>query len=102
LAGSGLVLPRVRAGAEHVYHQYAVRSSDRDGLKARLRERGVASNIHYPVPVHLQAAYRDRLTIGPAGMAETERAAREVLSLPMYPQLGDAAAAQVIAAVLAG
>jgi len=102
LAGSGLALPQVRLGAEHVYHQYAVRSPDRDGLKARLRGRGVASNIHYPVPVHLQAAYRDRLTIGPAGMAETERAAREVLSLPMYPQLGDPAAAQVIAAVLQG
>jgi dTDP-4-amino-4,6-dideoxygalactose transaminase len=92
----------VRPGAEHVYHQYAIRSPDRDGLKARLRERGVASNIHYPVPVHLQAAYRDRLTIGPAGLAATERAAAEVLSLPMYPQLGDAAAAAVIAAVTAG
>jgi dTDP-4-amino-4,6-dideoxygalactose transaminase len=102
LAGSGLGLPQVRPGAEPVYHQYAVRSPDRDGLKARLRERGVASNIHYPVPVHLQAAYRDRLLIGPAGMAETERAAREVLSLPMYPQLGDAAVAEVIAAVLEG
>jgi dTDP-4-amino-4,6-dideoxygalactose transaminase len=102
LAGSGLVLPQVRPGAEHVYHQYAVRSVDRDGLKARLKARGVASNIHYPVPVHLQAAYRDRLVIGPAGLAETERAAREVLSLPMYPQLGDDAVAQVIAAVREG
>jgi dTDP-4-amino-4,6-dideoxygalactose transaminase len=102
LAGSGLGLPTVRAGAEHVYHQYAVRASDRDGLKARLRDRGVASNIHYPVPVHLQKAYRDRLVIGPAGMAETERAALEVLSLPIYPQLGDAAVSEVIAAVLKG
>ena len=102
LAGSGLVLPQVRAGAEHVYHQYAVRAPDRDGLKARLRERGVASNIHYPVPVHCQAAYRDRLILGPAGLRETEQAAREVLSLPMYPQLGDEAVAHVIAAVLKG
>ena len=102
LAGSGVALPQVRPGAEHVYHQYAVRSADRDGLKARLRERGVASNIHYPVPVHLQAAYRDRLTIGPAGLRETEIAAGEVLSLPMYPQLSDEAVAQVISAVRAG
>ena len=102
LAGSALVLPQVRPGAEPVYHQYAVRSADRDGLKARLKARGVASNIHYPVPVHLQAAYRDRLIIGPAGLPETERAAREVLSLPMYPQLGDDAVAQVIAAVHEG
>ena len=102
LAGSGLGLPQGRPGAEHVYHQYAIRSADRDGLKARLRERGVASNIHYPVPVHLQAAYRDCLVVGPAGLAETERAAREVLSLPMYPQLGDVAVAEVISAVLKG
>jgi dTDP-4-amino-4,6-dideoxygalactose transaminase len=102
LVGAGVGLPAVRAGAEHVYHQYAVRSTDRDGLKARLRERGVASNIHYPVPVHLQAAYRDRLAVGPAGLAETERAAREVLSLPMYPQMSDEAVAHVIAAVRQG
>jgi len=102
LKGSGLALPQARAGAEHVYHQYAIRSPDRDGLKARLRERGVASNIHYPVPAHLQAAYRDRLIIGPAGLRETEHAAKEVLSLPMYPQLDDEAVAHVIAAVLKG
>ncbi|HEV2674006.1 MAG TPA: DegT/DnrJ/EryC1/StrS family aminotransferase [Aliidongia sp.] len=102
LAGLGLGLPLVRAGAQHVYHQYAIRTPDRDGLKFRLRERGVATNIHYPVPVHRQAAYLDRLTIGPAGLAETEHAAAEVLSLPMYPQLGDEAVAQVIAAVRAG
>ena len=102
LAGIGLGLPVARAGAEHVYHQYAVRSADRDGLKARLRERGVASNIHYPVPVHRQSAYRDRLLVGPAGLGQTEQAAAEVLSLPMYPQLGDAAVAEVISAVRAG
>jgi dTDP-4-amino-4,6-dideoxygalactose transaminase len=102
LAGIGLVLPSVRAGAEHVYHQYAVRTADRDGLKARLRARGVATNIHYPVPVHRQPAYRDRLLIGPAGLRETEHASAEVLSLPMYPQLDDEAVAQVIAAVRAG
>ena len=102
LAGTGLGLPRVRPGAEPVYHQYAVRSADRDGLKARLRERGVASNIHYPVPVHLQAAYRGRLIVGPAGLRETEIAAGEVLSLPMYPQLDDEMVARVIAAVREG
>jgi dTDP-4-amino-4,6-dideoxygalactose transaminase len=102
LADAAVGLPVVRPGAEAVYHQYAIRSADRDGLKARLRERGVASNIHYPVPVHLQAAYRDRLTIGPAGLVETERAAREVLSLPMYPQMGDEAVAHVISCVREG
>jgi hypothetical protein len=51
------------------------------------------------MPVHLQPAYHGRLALGPSGLGESERAAREVLSLPIYPQLGDEAVAQVIAAV---
>ena len=64
-----------------------------------LTQRGVGSNIHYPVPVHMQPAYRGRMAIGPSGLGESERAAREVLSLPIYPQLGDAAVARVVAAL---
>jgi dTDP-4-amino-4,6-dideoxygalactose transaminase len=101
LAGTGLVLPSVRAGATHVYHQYVVRHPDRDGLQGRMKAEGVGCNIHYPVPVHLQPAYRDRITIGPAGLARTEAAGRSVLSLPMYPQLDDASVARVIETVRA-
>ena len=99
LAGLPLTLPARRAETTHVFHQYVVRSPGRDALRAALGARGIGTNIHYPVPVHLQPAYEGRLAIGPSGLGETERAAREVLSLPIYPQLADAQVARVIAAV---
>jgi dTDP-4-amino-4,6-dideoxygalactose transaminase len=101
LAGLPLELPQRRAGATHAWHQYVVRSKTRDALQAALKARGIGSNIHYPVPVHLQPAYAGRLTIGPGGLPVTEEVAREVLSLPMYPQLTDAQVAEVIAAIRA-
>src|SRR5918993_981004 len=66
-----------------------LRARERDAVQAQLRTAGVGTGVHYPVPVHLQAAYADRVPLGPAGCKETERAAREVLSLPMYPELTD-------------
>jgi dTDP-4-amino-4,6-dideoxygalactose transaminase len=89
LDASALRLPQVRGNVSHVYHQYVVRTRDRDRLKEMLRGQGIGTLIHYPVPVHLQPAYRNRVMIGRGGLPETERAAREVLSLPMYPQLTD-------------
>lgn len=89
LAGGWLALPEEKAGAHHVYHQYVVRTKDRDELRAFLMERGVGTLIHYPVPVHLQPAYCERVTIGNGGLARTERACAEILSLPMHPQLAD-------------
>jgi dTDP-4-amino-4,6-dideoxygalactose transaminase len=99
LATLPLRLPARRADASHVFHQYVVRSAERDRLRAALSERGIGTNIHYPVPVHLQPAYQGRLTIGRGGLGESERAARDVLSLPMFPQLADAQAARVMTAV---
>jgi dTDP-4-amino-4,6-dideoxygalactose transaminase len=99
LTGSGLGLPRRRPDASHVFHQYVVRSPARDRLRDALRARGIGTNIHYPVPVHLQPAYLGRITLDPAGLPESEAAAREVLSLPLYPQLDDAAVARVVAAM---
>jgi dTDP-4-amino-4,6-dideoxygalactose transaminase len=90
LGGSALAPPARRAGAEHVFHQYVVRAADRDGLRARLREAGIGTGVHYPVPVHLQPAYAGRVALGPAGCRASERAAAEVLSLPMFPELTDA------------
>jgi dTDP-4-amino-4,6-dideoxygalactose transaminase len=84
-------LPADHAG--HVYHQYVIRSKDRDALRAKLMAGGVGTLVHFPVPVHLQPAYV-RLEHGP--LPETESAAEEVLSLPMYPELGDAAVERVI------
>ena len=101
LAGLPLELPQRRKGATHAWHQYVVRSTSRDALQVALKARGIGSNIHYPVPVHLQPAYAGRLVTGPSGLAVTEQVAREVLSLPMYPQLTDAQVAEVIAAIRA-
>lgn len=79
----GLVLPRVRPGAEHVYHQYVIRTPRRDALRHFLLGCGVGSAIHYPEPIHRQKAYRDPALRLPV----TEAVNREILSLPMYPGL---------------
>jgi dTDP-4-amino-4,6-dideoxygalactose transaminase len=91
--------PRRDPRATHIFHQYVLRSARRDALRAALQEAGIGTNIHYPVPVHLQPAYEGRVRLGPSGLGETERAAREILSLPMYPQLDDVAVDRVIDAV---
>lgn len=88
LVNCGLGLPFVREGADHVYHLYVVRCPERDRLQAHLRAREIHALVHYPVPVHLQPAYA-RLSAGRERLPETERAASEVLSLPMYPELSE-------------
>lgn len=95
LEGSSLIRPARRPGADHVFHLYVVRSAERDALQGRLREAGIGSGIHYPAPVHLQPAYDGRVAMGPTGLAQTERASREVLSLPLYPELTDEQVARV-------
>ena len=99
LAGSSLIAPARRSGAEHVFHLYVVRTRDRDAMQARLREAGIGTGIHYPVPVHRQPAYLGRVALGPAACRATEAASAEILSLPLYPELTDAQVAQVIEAV---
>ncbi len=86
LAGGPVELPEETPYGRHVYHLYVVRHPRRDQLQAYLKERGVGTLIHYPAPIHLQPAYLGRL--GDAGsFPQAERAAREVLSLPLYPEL---------------
>lgn len=98
-----VTLPQVRDGAVHVYHQYVVRvpKENREKIRAHIADRGIGTLIHYPVPVHLQPAYRGRIWLAGGALPATERAAEEVLSLPMYPELTDAAVAETIAAVKA-
>jgi dTDP-4-amino-4,6-dideoxygalactose transaminase len=87
LAGCPVVhTPEEMDWARHVYHLYAVRSASRDQLRAKLEADGVQTGIHYPVPVHLQPAYAS-LGYGPGDFPHAETAAREVLSLPMFPEL---------------
>ncbi len=95
---AALRLPGEHAGTRHVYHQYVVRCADRDALAEGLRAAGIGTLVHYPVPVHQQPAYAGR-QLARGAMPETERAAHEVLSLPMYPQLSLASAARVADAI---
>lgn len=99
LAKGPVAPPARRAKAEHVFHQYVVRSGARDAVQARLKDQGIATAIHYPVPVHLQPAYKGRVALGPAGCAETDAAAREIFSLPMFPELTEDQVARVCAAL---
>jgi dTDP-4-amino-4,6-dideoxygalactose transaminase len=99
LAGTSLRPPVRRADAAHVFHLYVVRTPQREAVQARLRTLGAGTGIHYPSPVHLQPAYRGRLALGPSGCRQTEIAAREVLSLPLYPELTDVQVEQVCAAL---
>jgi dTDP-4-amino-4,6-dideoxygalactose transaminase len=88
LAGTPVVTPREMDYARHVYHVYAIRSSDRDSLQRSLNAAGVHTGIHYPIPVHLLPAHAD-LGYAPGDFPHAERAAAEVLSLPMYAELTD-------------
>ena len=100
LAGREIACPRKRDGdVAHVFHLYVVRAPRRDFLLRHLQEKGVGALVHYPVPVHLQPAYLRRLR-GGDNLPETERAAREVLSLPMYPELAGEEMRQVVDSVL--
>jgi dTDP-4-amino-4,6-dideoxygalactose transaminase len=98
-AGSTTVKPPVEAaGRRHVYHIYAVRSADRDGLQRLLQAEGVQTGSHYPIPVHLQRAHAD-LGYGAGDFPVSEAAAREVLSLPIFPEMTATQVRQVVAAV---
>lgn len=91
-------IPAVRDGAYHVFHLYVVRHPQRDELMNALKERGIGTLIHYPVPVHLQAAYAD-LGYRPGSLPATEQAAAEILSLPMYVGLTPADVQHIAEAV---
>jgi len=101
-----LRLPAVRPGSEHVYHQFAVRvvagaagaAGGRDRVRAALQAEGIETGIHYPVPLHRQPCYA-ALGLGEGAFPESERAAREVLTLPLHPHLTEAQVERVAAAL---
>jgi dTDP-4-amino-4,6-dideoxygalactose transaminase len=86
LGGTGVVTPRVAEYSEHVYHLYVIRSDSRDALRAHLDRSGIASGIHYPVPLHLQPAY-SYLDRRRGAFPVTEASSAAILSLPMFPEL---------------
>jgi dTDP-4-amino-4,6-dideoxygalactose transaminase len=83
---SGVTTPKIPKGYEHVFHQYTIRVSNRDELHRALTEKKIGSSVYYPVPLHLQPLYKS-LGHKPGDFPNSEQAAREALSLPMYPEL---------------
>jgi dTDP-4-amino-4,6-dideoxygalactose transaminase len=81
-----------------VFHQYVIRAPRRDALREALAARGIGSEIYYPVPLHLQAALKG-LGYKPGDFPHAERAAAEVLALPMYPELRDDEQQTVVEAI---
>jgi dTDP-4-amino-4,6-dideoxygalactose transaminase len=99
-AGSDVGVPVERHGCRHVYHVYAVRLRNRDAARTQLQHAGIQTGVHYPIPIHLQPAYRD-LGYERGDFPVAERVASEVLSLPMFPEMTAAQVEEVGAAVLA-
>lgn len=100
LAEGPAALPTETPGAHHTYHLYVVRVRERESVQAKMAASGVATGVHYPIPIHLQEAMSDLdYTIG--DFPETEAAAREILSLPMFPELTGHQIEKVAASLLA-
>ena len=98
LAGQALQLPATRENAEQVFHLYVIRTRNRNELIEYLKACDIQAGIHYPMPVHIQPAYKNRIRTA-ASMIVAERLAEEVLSLPIYPELVSTDIVQVIDAV---
>jgi dTDP-4-amino-4,6-dideoxygalactose transaminase len=94
----GVVLPHEVPGSRHVWHQYVIRTAHRDELRAFLADRKIGSEIYYPVPLHLQDALKP-LGYKGGDFPEAERAAREVLALPIFPELREDEQQTVVAAI---
>ncbi len=95
---AGVTIPYVEPHNESVYNQYVIRVKERDALRDHLRKRGVGCDVYYPVPLHLQKCFA--FLGGKAGdFPESERAARETLALPVYPELGTAEKEYVVSCI---
>jgi len=100
LAGSGVPTPTEMPYARHVYHVYAIRTQERQKWQQALQDQGIQTGIHYPIPVHLLPAFAD-LGYKAGQFPHSEKAANEVLSLPMFPELTEAQCEEVSRAVRA-
>jgi len=94
----GVCTPKADRANEHIFHQYTVRAERRDALLEHLRARGIGCAVYYPLGLHLQPCFAD-LGYRPGALPETEAASREVISLPIYPELTPAAQDAVVAAI---
>ncbi len=99
LAGTSLELPSPASEAgDHVYHLFVARTEDREALQPFLRERGIATAVHYPIPIHRTGAYAD-LGLGQGSLPVAERLAGQICTLPLFPQMSDEEIERVINAV---
>jgi dTDP-4-amino-4,6-dideoxygalactose transaminase len=94
----GVVLPHEVLGSRHIWHQYVIRTARRDALREFLTSRKIGSEIYYPVPLHMQEALKS-LGYSEGSFPEAERAAREVLALPIFPELREDEQETVVAAI---
>ena len=99
-SSTALTPPAERPDCFHVYHQYVVRCRARDELREHLRRASIGALVHYPLPVHLQPAYRDRIPLGQGSLVNTEEICRDILSLPIHAQLSNTQIQRVIDSVL--
>lgn len=98
LNGCEIERPVEMPWGRHVFHVYTIRTEERDAMQSALTAEGIQTGIHYPVPAHLQPAYSD-LGYGPGDFPHSEAASKQVLSLPLYPELSSEAVAEVAGAV---
>jgi len=99
LKGGGVGLPQVHSAAEPVWHLFVVCAKNRDTLRARLLSANINTGVHYPIPLHRQRAY-EHLGYKPGSLPNSEKAAEEVLSLPLYPELDDETIGRVVQEIL--
>lgn len=100
LKNTKITPPSTKHGTSHVFHQYVIRTSRRDTVKEHLIQNGIMTAIHYPQPIHLQPAYRNRLPVHGKSLPHTECACKEVLSLPCFPELSDTEVNEVVNSLL--
>jgi dTDP-4-amino-4,6-dideoxygalactose transaminase len=100
LRNPGVQVPRVPPGKEHNFHLYVIRVNNRDAVRRQLRDRGIETGIHYPLPLHLTPAYQELGYPSRGSLPVSEALAAEILSLPMFPELDDSQIGEVSTAVL--
>jgi len=98
-APADLVMPAESGFGRQIYHQFVIRSFERDALQAHLKSRGIGTEVYYPLPLHLQDCFED-LNYHPGDFPESERAAQESLALPIYPELSEEQQEYVVGAVM--
>jgi len=94
----GITIPEPAADREHVYHLFVIRCTDRDGLQSHLQAAGISTGIHYPIPLHLQPAF-GFMAHRAGDFPVAEECGREVLALPLYPEMSEEAVGQVCVAI---